>query len=58
MTITAINDDSISISFITPTNVKNINKLVQQKKADNKDPKFSEKLGKAYSLVLLGLQLE
>ena len=47
----AFNDNSISIPF-TPKNVKHVNQLVQQIKANNHDPALAEKLGKAYNSAL------
>ena len=52
ITITASNGDSITMPLATPANVKEVNQLVEQIKAGNHDPMLSEKLGKAYSLVL------
>lgn len=52
MTVTASNGDSISMSFTTPANVKEVNQLVQQIVAGNHDPVLPEKLGKACSSAL------
>ena len=51
MTVTAFNDDSISVIF-TSRNVKQVNQLVQRIKAEDQDPELSKKLGKAYSSAL------
>lgn len=51
MTVTASNDDSISVPF-TPRNVRHVDQIVQQIKAGNCDPALPEKLSKAYSSAL------
>ena len=52
----ASNSDSISISF-TPSNIDQVNYLVQQIKTGNPDLLLLEKLGKVYSAALVNSYL-